>query len=83
MFASRFLFEHMSGMENVFHYRAFCSLSVNKLSEYNRFQEAVAVENGVVVSGKKLKREGEVVVDHCNIIERGFWEEHPHILSYS
>ncbi|RID62112.1 hypothetical protein BRARA_E01205 [Brassica rapa] len=48
-----------------------------------RSKEAVAVENGVVVSGKKLKREGEVVVDHCNIIERGFWEEHPHILSYS
>ncbi|CDY34497.1 BnaC04g13020D [Brassica napus] len=52
-----------------------------------RSKEAVAVKNGVVVSGKKPKpkpkREGEVVVDHCNIIERGFWEEHPHILSYS
>ncbi|KAL0722086.1 hypothetical protein Bca4012_036685 [Brassica carinata] len=47
-----------------------------------RSKEAVSDENGVV-SGKKLKREGEVVVDHCNIIERGFWEEHPHILSYS
>jgi tRNA(His) guanylyltransferase len=42
-----------------------------------RLKEA---ENGVV-SGKKL--EGEVVVDHCNIIERCFWEEHLHILSYS
>ncbi|CAH8330933.1 unnamed protein product [Eruca vesicaria subsp. sativa] len=47
-----------------------------------RLKEAAAVENGVV-SGKKLKLEGEVVVDHCNIIERCFWEEHPHILSYS
>ncbi|CAA7058592.1 unnamed protein product [Microthlaspi erraticum] len=45
-----------------------------------RLKEAVAVENRVV-SGKKLK--GEVVVDHCNIIEHSFWEEHPHILSYS
>ncbi|VVB00578.1 unnamed protein product [Arabis nemorensis] len=45
-----------------------------------RLKEAAAVENGVV-SGKKL--EGQVVVDHCNIIERCFWEEHPHILSYS
>ncbi|CAN7115342.1 unnamed protein product [Brassica rapa subsp. narinosa] len=47
-----------------------------------RLKEPAAVENGVV-SGKKLKLEGEVVVDHCNIIERCFWEEHPHILSYS
>ncbi|CAN6807297.1 unnamed protein product [Brassica oleracea] len=47
-----------------------------------RLKEAGKVENGVV-SGKKLKLEGEVVVDHCNIIERCFWEEHPHILSYS
>ncbi|KAF8068103.1 hypothetical protein N665_1151s0001, partial [Sinapis alba] len=47
-----------------------------------RLKEAGKVENGVV-SGKKLKQEGEVVVDHCNIIERCFWEEHPHILSYS
>ena len=67
----------------IFHCRAFCSLSVNQLYDYIHFQEAVAVKNGVVVSGKKPKREGEVVVDHCNIIERGFWEEHPHILSYS
>ncbi|KAF2581505.1 hypothetical protein F2Q68_00001263 [Brassica cretica] len=47
-----------------------------------RLKESAAVENGVV-SGKKLRLEGEVVVDHCNIIERCFWEEHPHILSYS
>lgn len=57
-------------------------LPVKQLSEYIHFQEAAAVENGVV-PGKKLKQEGEVVVDHCNIIERCFWEEHPHILSYS
>uniref|UniRef100_A0A1J3K040 tRNA(His) guanylyltransferase n=1 Tax=Noccaea caerulescens TaxID=107243 RepID=A0A1J3K040_NOCCA len=45
-----------------------------------RLKEAVAFENGVVL-WKKL--EGEVVVDHCNIIEHAFWEEHPHIFSYS
>ncbi|CAA7027316.1 unnamed protein product [Microthlaspi erraticum] len=45
-----------------------------------RLKEALEIESGVA-SGKKL--EGEVVVDHCNIIEHSFWEEHPHILSYS
>ncbi|CAN8247649.1 unnamed protein product [Cochlearia groenlandica] len=38
------------------------------------------VEKGVA-TGNKV--EGEVVVDHCNIIESCFWEDNPHILSYS
>ena len=61
----------MNGLKYVIYCRAFCSLSVKHMYEYIHFQEAVAVKNGVV-SGKKLKREGEVVVDNCNIIERCF-----------
>jgi tRNA(His) guanylyltransferase len=43
-------------------------------------QEGVTEENGEV-SGKQV--EAEVGVDYSNIIDQCFWQQHPHILSFS
>ncbi|KAG7568644.1 tRNAHis guanylyltransferase catalytic domain [Arabidopsis thaliana x Arabidopsis arenosa] len=43
-------------------------------------QEGVTEENGEVL-GKQV--DAEVVVDYSNIIDRCFWQQHPHILSFS
>ncbi|XP_010522200.1 PREDICTED: tRNA(His) guanylyltransferase 1-like isoform X2 [Tarenaya hassleriana] len=42
-------------------------------------QEAVKEEDGGTC--KKAEEEVVTTTDHCNIIERCFWEEHPHILA--
>ncbi|EOA26904.1 hypothetical protein CARUB_v10022993mg [Capsella rubella] len=47
-----------------------------------RLKERVTEEKGEVsVSGKQVEEEEEVVVDHSNIIDQCFWQQHPHILS--